>query len=121
MTNRVVDIGGLRVLVFADEGPLLASPRDGSDFLGEAWGAEAAMMAIPVMRLDPDFLRLRTRLAGEVIQGFVNYRMRLAIVGDVSSEVARSDALRDFIVESNRGDTVWFVETMDDLKRRLAD
>lgn len=120
MTDTVVEMGDVRVLVFGEDGPLLATARDGSDFLGEAWGVEAEMMAIPVSRLGADFLRLRTRLAGEVIQGFVNYRMRLAIVGDVSAEVADSDALRDFIRESNRGNSVWFVETVDELKRRLA-
>ena len=66
-------------------------------------------MAIPVSRLSPDFFQLKTRLAGEVIQKFVNYRMRLAMIGDISAWLAQSNALRDFVYESNRGTAIWFV------------
>jgi hypothetical protein len=46
--------------------------------------------------------------------------MRVAILGDISARVAESSALRDFVLESNRGQHVWFVEGMDDLERRLG-
>ena len=39
-------------------------------------------------RLSPDFLRLSTGLAGDVLQKFVNYGLRVAIVGDVSAAAA---------------------------------
>ena len=66
-------------------------------------GAAAGRVAIPVARLDPAFFQLATRLAGEVAQKFVNYRIRLAIVGDISPQCAQSKALRDFVHESNQG------------------
>jgi hypothetical protein len=36
---------------------------------------------IPKERPDDDFCALRTRIAGEIIQKFVNYRLHLATVG----------------------------------------
>jgi Domain of unknown function (DUF4180) len=42
-------------------------------------------------------------LAGEFAQKFVNYRLRLAIVGDISQHLAGSEALCDFVAETNRG------------------
>jgi len=63
---------------------------------------------------------LSTGVAGEVIQKFVNYQVRLAIVGDVALAASRSQPLSDFIAESNRGRHVWFVADMDDLAARLA-
>ena len=80
----------------------------------------AGALALPKARLGEDFLKLRTGLAGAVIQKFVNYRVRLAIVGDVSAEAAASDALRDFVRESNAGDRVWFVPDLAALETRLA-
>lgn len=54
-----------------------------------------------------EFFDLKTRLAGEVLQKFVNYNVKLAIVGDFS--VYSSKSLKDFIYESNKGKHIFFV------------
>ncbi|HVI32742.1 DUF4180 domain-containing protein [Phenylobacterium sp.] len=120
MTDRIVEIDGATVLVCAADGPLLAGDREASDLLGEVLGARAEILAIPVERLPSAFFDLKTRLAGEVLQKFVNYGVRVAIVGDVSAAVARSDALRDFVRESNRGRSVWFVDDLAALEAKLS-
>ena len=119
-TETVSDIHGVRVLLCAADGPQLAGERDVNDVLSAAWSADAAMVAIPVERLDPAFFRLSTRLAGEMLQKFVNYQLRAAIVGDVTAWTTQSEALRDFIHEANRGGSAWFVNDIDELERRLA-
>ena len=57
-------------------------------------------------QLDESFFRLSTGLAGEVLQKFVNYQMKLAIVGDFDR--CDSKPLRDFIRESNEGRQICF-------------
>lgn len=47
--------------------------------------------------LSEDFFDLKTRLAGEILQKFINYRVKVAIVGDFS--VFSSQSLKDFIYE----------------------
>ena len=108
------------MLLFAGDDPPLAYERDANDFISAAWEAKADWAAIQTARLTPDFWRLSTRLAGEVIQKFVNYQVGLAIVGDISAEVAASGALRNFVYESNKGPSVWFVADMAELQRKLA-
>ena len=120
MTDQVHEIGGVCVLEIAPDGPPLSRAGDVSDFISAAWERQASLVAIPVPRLAEDFFRLRTGLAGEVIQKFVNYRIRLAIVGDLSRFTAESSALWDFIHESNRGDHVWFVSDAAELRERLS-
>lgn len=117
---RVEEIAGQRVLFFAEEGRLLASPGDTNDFISDVWSQTADMAAIPLCRLGPDFLKLSTRLAGEAIQKFVNYGIPLAILGDISQPAAESSALRDFIYEANRGKAVWFLPDEDALRERLT-
>ena len=78
-------------------------------------------MAIPLARLGPDFLRLSSGVAGEVLQKLVNYRRQVAVVGDVSQPAAGSAPLRDFIGESNRGRSVWFVDDLAALEARLSE
>jgi len=59
-------------------------------------------------------------VAGEILQKLINYRFRVAILGDVSAAVAGSAALRDFVVESNRGEMVWFLPDLAALEARLT-
>lgn len=68
--------------------------------------------------LTEDFFRLETKFAGEVLQKFVNYRIRLAIVGDFSGYTSKS--LKDFIYESNKGSHIYFVETEEEALEKLA-
>jgi Domain of unknown function (DUF4180) len=100
------------------EGTRLRTDRDAVDLISEASGAE--MIVIPMERLDEDFFRLRTRVAGEFIQKFVTYHRRVAIIGDISGYVSESIALRDFVYEANRGHDLWFVTTRQELDQRLS-
>jgi hypothetical protein len=117
--DRIRTIHGTTVLICGEDGPPLENERDIGTFLGAAWDGDAAMVAIPVARLSPDFFQLSTRLAGEVAQKFVNYRMQLAIIGDISARCAGSKALRDFVHEANRGRALWFLDDLEALQRRL--
>ncbi|ANK72899.1 DUF4180 domain-containing protein [Ensifer adhaerens] len=117
--TQLIEIGTARVLQCAVDGPLLAAPGDANDFLGDGWAHEADLLAVPVERLGPHFLDLSTRVAGEVFQKFVNYRMRLAIVGDISTRLEASKALTDFVRETNKGDSIWFVPDFETLRARL--
>ena len=113
-------LAGVGVLVCDADGPKLDGERAATDLIGEAFGADARVVAVPVGRLGEGFLTLSTRIAGEVVQKFVNYGFRVAFVGDVSDAVAASDALHDFVRESNRGRHVWFVADLTELEAKLA-
>ena len=106
---RIDDDGGIRVQFLDEEGPILETSEQTSDLIGNAWYEHVDLIAVPVVRLTPEFFRLRSQFAGEFIQKFVNYRLKLAVIGDVSEFTLASDALRDFVWESNRGEHVWFL------------
>jgi hypothetical protein len=118
MSDVVVTICGVRVLRCAAAGPLLDGDRAAGDLVGTALG-RAEVVAVPVVRLAPDFFSLRTGVAGEVVQKFATYRLRLAVVGDIDAHVAASTALRDFVREANRGGQTWFVADEAELAARL--
>lgn len=118
---RIDEVHGVRVLVLDVAGDPVSTPDDAADLVGSAWSHRAELVAVPVERLDPRFFDLKTGVAGEITQKLVNYRLHLAVVGDLAQQVAKSDALRDYVRESNRADHVWFVDSEADLERRLAD
>jgi hypothetical protein len=116
----VVDLAGVTVFEVAADGRPIGTEQDALDLIGETYGQDIALIAIPAQRLHPDFLKLRTRMAGLFLQKMQNYGFRFALVGDIAAEVAASDALRDFVYESNKVGQVLFVASREELEQRLA-
>lgn len=119
MTDAVTTLGQTKVFVVSSEGPSLATEQSALDLLGATYGQEIDVIAIPAARLGEPFFTLRTGIAGAFIQKMRNYQQRIAIVGDISSYVAKSSALRDFVYESNKGKDVLFVPDVEALAARL--
>jgi hypothetical protein len=118
MTDRVEVRDGVPVLVCAPDGPVVSTVQDALDLIGAAFSG-ATVVALPAVRLDPGFFTLSTGLAGEIMQKFVNYRIRLAIVGDLADHLAASSALRALVHESNQGRQIWFVADLAELDTHL--
>ena len=118
MTARRIDLGEAPVLLVSEEGPPLGSEADAVDLVGEALSCGAKIIALPVRRLHPDFLQLRT-MAGFFVQKLVNYRLALAVVGDISEAVGRSKALADYVRESGKGGHLLFISDLAALESRL--
>lgn len=111
---------GVRVLSLAAEGPVIAGESDALDVIGDAFGHEATVVAVPIARLAPEFFELRSGVAGAVVQKFVNYRVRLVIIGDLPEDVAGDGPVADWVREANAGRDLWFVGDEAELDRRLA-
>ncbi|MGM0125636.1 hypothetical protein IGI37_003035 [Enterococcus sp. AZ194] len=54
-----------------------------------------------------EFFDLKTRLLGEAFQKFITYQIKLAIIGEF--EKYNSKSLNDYILESNKGNSIFFV------------
>ncbi|EPC6045243.1 MULTISPECIES: DUF4180 domain-containing protein [Serratia] len=120
MSYAVQQVHGLRLVVFAEAGPMLKDENDVSLFIAPAFEHEAGMIALPVKRLDAAFFQLRSGIAGAVLQKFINYRLRVALLGDITPWLAKSNALQDFVREANRGEQVWFLSSLTELEQRLG-
>jgi hypothetical protein len=118
MPDVLQERAAVPVLVCDPAGPPVATEREALDLIGAAFGG-AEVVAVPAERLDAAFFSLGTRFAGEIMQKFVNYRLRLVVVGDISRHLAASAALRALVAESNRHDHVWFVPDLAALDERL--
>jgi len=113
------ELQGSRILEYPVEGSPLGSASSSLEMIGAARSQRAELVAIPVERLGGEFFHLHNGIAGEVLQKFVTYQMRVAIVGDISVHSHASKALRDFVVECNRGSDLWFVRNFEELTERL--
>lgn len=77
----------------------------------------ATRIAIDKQAIVDDFFKLSTGLAGEVLQKFINYHVKVAIYGDYTQYTSKP--LKDFIYESNKGNDVFFVSTKEEAVQHL--
>ncbi len=88
------------------------------DLLGNANYQEATGLVVRKEQLPEGFFDLKTKIAGEILQKFSNYRMKMSIIGDFSEYTSRS--LKDFIYECNKLGHITFTESMDHALNRLT-
>ncbi|MFD9501317.1 DUF4180 domain-containing protein [Streptomyces sp. NPDC060035] len=112
-------IHDVSVLMCAPEGEVIGGESDVLDLVGNAAYQGAQWVVVPVARFDDAFFQLRTRVAGEIVQKFVNYRVGLVVLGNISRHTAASSALQDFVRECNRGRQTWFLADAEELRERL--
>jgi len=117
--DALLHVDGVVALACTPDGQKLRGEDETTDLIGSALHTGAEVVMVPVERLPDEFFDPGTGLVGQIAQKFVNYRLRLAIVGDISRRLTASSALREFLYETNRDSQLWFVATMAELRERL--
>ncbi|WP_084397702.1 DUF4180 domain-containing protein [Henriciella aquimarina] len=113
-------LSGIPVAFADQDGPALKQEADAMTLMGDMYATGADWIAIPVERLHPEMVDLRTRQFGLFLQKFMNYHVRVAILGDIEALAASSKPMADFIRESNRGKHVLFISDQDALAAKLS-
>ena len=109
---------GLTFLEIRSEEQFINNVQDVLDLFGELYGQYYDGIILYERNITHDFFDLQTKLAGEILQKFSNYRIRLVIVGDWSKYTSRS--LEAFICESNKGKTVNFSSSPTEALKLLS-
>jgi uncharacterized protein DUF4180 len=113
----VEEVGGVRVFV---TDTAVVDERGAVDLISQAvYDHRASWVALEADLLGDEFFDLRTGRAGAITQKFVQYGVGFAVVGDLTDRLAKSEPLRDWVRESNRGRSVVFVPELDELAARL--
>lgn len=77
---------------------VIKSIEDGIDLIGNVYYQGYDHMIVAEKNITPEFFDLSTKMAGEILQKFSNYKMRLAIVGDFSNY--QSQSFKDFVTRA---------------------
>lgn len=120
MEYRIINIKeNINVVKIEDERILIFDEQSALDvFMSLAYETGENRFIISKDNLIEDFFDLRTKIAGEVLQKIINYRIKLAIIGDFSKY--KSKSLRDFIYECNSGRDIFFVENESEALKLLG-
>ena len=97
---------------------IINTAEDGLDLMGNLYYQGFDRIILHEKNITPAFFDLKNGIAGEILQKFSTYRVRLVIVGDFEKYAGRS--LRDFILESNKGRQVNFLGSTAEALRALS-
>ncbi len=118
MDIEIVNSNGKSIALVTASNVIISCIQDAVDIIGNCYYQGAEGIILHEKNIDTSFFDLKTRFAGEVLQKFSTYQMRLAIVGDFS--IYKSKSLNDFIFESNKAGRINFVNSIEDAKEKLA-
>ena len=111
MIIRVDQQSESKVAIIESEEIVIGKPQDALDLMASVrYHEDCDKIAINKSNITEDFFELKTRLAGEILQKYTNYHVKLAIFGDF--DVYDSKSLKDFIYECNNGKQVFFVKDL---------
>lgn len=103
--------------VIADE-ILVKTPEEALQLMVDLYYQDFDRIILHEKNITPDFFDLKTGIAGEILQKFSNYRLRLVIVGEFSKYPGKS--IKDFIYESNNGKLVNFLGSTEQAIAKLS-
>ncbi|WP_426478879.1 DUF4180 domain-containing protein [Chryseobacterium sp. CBSDS_008] len=112
------EINNIKIAEAVSDTLIIQSAQDGLDLLGNIYYQGFDKVILHEKNIAPEFFDLKTKMAGEILQKFSNYRIGLAIVGDFSKYESKS--MKDFIFESNRSKQVNFVTLLEDALEKLS-
>ncbi|SFC75136.1 protein of unknown function [Parapedobacter composti] len=118
MNIQAHKINGKEIAEVISDQIVIQHAGDALDLMGTIYYQGYDSVIIHEKNITTDFFELKNKMAGEVLQKFSNYRIRLAIVGDFSKFT--SNSLKHFIYESNRGKQIYFAATLDEALAALT-
>lgn len=107
MKTEIVRKNNMEIAIVTSNEPLITDVQSALDLIMTVkYETGCTNIAINKEAIVDDFFVLSTCLAGEILQKFINYGIRLGIYGDFSNYTSKP--LKDFMYECNRGKDIYF-------------
>jgi hypothetical protein len=99
--------------VISDQ-PIITNADEGIDLLGNLYYQGFDRLVWYEQNIAPSFFDLKNQMAGDILQKFSTYGVRLSIVGNFEKYTRESKSLHDFISESNKRQHINFVSSLSE-------
>ncbi|WP_077610335.1 DUF4180 domain-containing protein [Clostridium sp. Marseille-P2415] len=119
MDVKIIIRNSIPVAWIQSEYPLIKDVPSALDLIATVkYETGSDCMVLYKAAITEDFFKLSTCLAGEILQKFINYGIKIAIVGDFSGYTGKP--FKDFMYECNHGKDFFFVGTVDEGIEKLS-
>jgi len=110
MQTKSVFIGTIQIIEIISKEIIIKNEQDALDVMSNV---SADHIILHKHNFEKDFFDLSTRIAGEILQKFTNYHIKLAVIGDFKKYQSKS--LKAFIYESNKQGDYLFSSSIDEV------
>ncbi|GMR67755.1 MULTISPECIES: DUF4180 domain-containing protein [Bacillus] len=119
MEIQKVVIDGINIGIIRNDKVLISDVQSALDLMATVqYEVDAKYIIINKSLISESFFDLKTRLAGDILQKFINYKVKIAIIGDFS--IYTSKSLKDFIYECNKGNDIFYLATEQQAIEKLS-
>lgn len=119
MEIKKVVISGTNIAIIRNDTVVISDVQSALDLMATVqYEVDSRRIIIHKSLISESFFDLKTRLAGDILQKFINYRVKIAIVGDFSTYTSKS--LKDFIYECNKGNDIFYLATEQQAIKKLS-
>ena len=119
MELKIIDQNGVQIARVMSQEQVITDVQSALDLIANVqYQTGCNRFIVDQSAINEAFFDLKTMVAGDILQKFINYGVKLAIVGDFSGYA--SESLRDFMYESNKGRDLFFVADENEAAGRLS-
>ena len=117
MKLRIDEKGNSKIAIISSDELIIRDTQDALDLMVTAQYNGCNKLVLYKENIIDDFFDLKTGIAGEILQKYVNYNVKVAIVGEFYSYQSKS--LNDFIYECNNGRQIFFTNSVQEAVDKL--
>lgn len=95
----------------------LSTENDALDLIALCWEHDANALMIHYATLSEDFFKLKTKVAGNIIQKFINYGIKAATI--IPKEIIQKGRFKEMTMETNKGNHFRLYENKEEAEKWL--
>jgi DNA-binding PadR family transcriptional regulator len=101
MNYQIIEIESKKYIELISATEPLSTENDALDLIALCWEHEINAIMIHYAALSGDFFKLRTKVAGNIIQKFINYSIKAAAI--IPQETIEKGRFKEMALETNKG------------------
>lgn len=118
MDTKILNRNNIKIAELLSDKKLITETQSALDLaMTVIYETDAYRILLNKKNITEDFFVLSNGMAGEILQKFMNYNVKVAIYGDYTHYTSKP--LKDFIYESNKGNDFFFVDCREEAIEKL--
>lgn len=118
MNYEIKELDGKKYIELISTTTPLNTENDALDLIALCWEHEISQLMIPYEALSQEFFQLKTKVAGNIIQKFINYNIKVAAI--IPQDITQKGRFREMALEMNKGNHFIMCENKEDAHKWLS-
>ena len=119
MNYQIREIDNKKYIELISTTNLLSTENDALNLIALCWEHDTHFLMIHYAVLSEDFFKLKTIVAGNIIQKFINYGIKVAAI--IPQEIIQKGRFKEMALETNKGNHFRMYGSNEDAEKWLME